>query len=76
MLRNKEKVLVDRTKDRVYKDKVFALLEVKHSTSKGLNHAVNFSVRNIIQQEVPKSCSEQEMNIIPEVRETNTKIRN
>ena len=50
-------------------EEFLALLEVKYSTSKGLNQAVNFSAGSIIQQEVPKSGSEQEVNQILEVGE-------
>ena len=44
-------------------------LEVKHSSSEGLNYEVNFSTGNIVQQEVQKPCSEKEVNHILEARE-------
>ena len=39
-------------------------LEIKHSKLNGLNHAVNLSTGSVIQQEVQKSCSEQDMSHI------------
>ena len=55
-------------------EEFLALIEVKHSSSEGLNHEVNFSTGNIVQQEVQKPCSEKEVNHILEAREKKNRI--
>ena len=57
----RERSIRERRKDEFYLDGLDKVFEVKLIVIEELNHAVNFGMAFLVQQEVSISCSEQEV---------------